>query len=247
VSFGYPAKSIEEGGKGFLEHLRILSSLCLHFTGANCLKYASPEKVAPIPLRSHILDLSSAVGIVRRKLLDECLGVKEWKVGDIWLYECPGTTRELLDLAEYVANVLHKMTEIKIVPPIFAYRIGVFSFKDRVEVMLRHDVGGLIAKPGWVVGVYSYPIWEGSVEVLRRIFSERGFRTEPVERVAGFRVSVPPDYVREAVKLACMLSAMPRVGLVSRDMAYQVAMSRLERLESALWEHRPLTKRKPRL
>jgi hypothetical protein len=247
VSFGYPVKNIEEGGKGFLERLQILSSLCMLFMGANCLKYASPEKVTPIPLRSHILDLSSAVGIVRRRFLDECLGVKEWRVGDMRLYECPGTTRELLDLAEYVANVLHKMIEIKVVPPVTAYTAGVFSFKDRVEVMLRHDVGGLIVKPGWVVSIYSYPIWEGSVEVLRRIFSERGFKTEPVERVVGFRVVVSPVDVREAVKLACMLLTIPLVDTVDHDKAYRTTMSKLELLESALWECKPLTKRKPGL
>jgi hypothetical protein len=244
VSFSYPVRSIEEGGRGFLESLQILSSLCVHFTGANCLKHASPEKVTPAPLRSHILDLSSAVGIVRRRFLDECLGVKEWKVGDIWLYECPGTTGELLDLAEYVANVLHKMLEIKIVPPVTMYTAGVFSFKDRVEVMLYHDEGGFIARPGWVVDVYSYPIWEDNVEILRRIFSERGFRTEPLERFVGFRVVVPPGYVREVVKLACMLLTIPPADMIGRDNAYQTAMSRLEQLESALWEHRSLKRRK---
>jgi hypothetical protein len=245
VSFGYPVKNIEEGGKGFLERLQILSSLCVHFTGANCLKHASPETVTPAPLRSHILDLSSAVGIVRRRFLDECLGVKEWKVGDIWLYECPGTTQELLDLAEYVANVLHKMMEIKIAPsPLTTYTAGVFSFKDRVEVMLYRDVGGLIARPGWVVDVYSYPIWEGTVEVLKRVFSERGFRTEPVGRFVGFRVAVPPGYVREVVKLACMLLTIPPADVVGHDKAYQTAISELEQLESALWEHRSLKRRR---
>jgi hypothetical protein len=248
VFFDYPVKSIEEGGKGFLERLQILSSLCVHFTGANCLKHASSEKVTPVPLRSHILDLASSVGIIRRRFLDECLGVKEWKVGDIWLYECPGTTGELLDLAEYVANVLHKMMEIEIVPPVITvHSAGVFSFKDRVEVMLHRDVGGLIAKPGWVVDVYSYPIHEDNVEVLRRIFSERGFKTEPVEHFVGFRVAVSPGDVREAVKLACMLPTIPLADLVGRDVAYRTTMSRLEQLESALWEHRPLAKRKPRL
>jgi hypothetical protein len=247
VSFDYPVKNIEEGGKGFLERLQILSSLCMLFMGANCLKYASPEKVTPASLRSYILDLASAVGIVRRKLMDECLGVKEWKVGDIRLYECPGTTGELLDLAEYVANVLHKMIEIEIAPLVYADSVWVFSLKDRVEVMLRRDVGGLIAKPGWIVDVHSYPVWEDNVEVLRRIFSEGGFKTEPVERVVGFRVVASPDDVREAVKLACMLPAIPHADLVGHGGAYQITISRLKQLESALWEHRPLTKRKPGL
>jgi hypothetical protein len=245
VSFGYPVKNIEEGGRDFLEYLRILSFLCVHFTGANCLKYASPEKVTPAPLRSHIFDLTSAVRIVSRKFRDECLGVKKWKVGDIRLYECPGTTRELLDLAEYVANVLHKMVEIEIVPPVVTvHSAGVFSFKDRVEVMLHRFVGGLIAKPGWVVNVYSYPILEDNVEVLRRIFSERGFKTEPIERVVGFRVAVPPGDVREVVKLASMLLAMPPADMVGHDKAYQITVSKLEQLESALWEHKPSMKRR---
>jgi hypothetical protein len=58
---------------------------------------------------------------------------------------------------------------------------------------------------------------------------------------------VPPGYVREAVKLACMLPAIPRAYLVGRDVAYRSTMSRLEQLESALWEHRPLKRRKPGL
>jgi hypothetical protein len=244
VGFGTPMRHVEEGSKGFLERLQILSSYCVHFAGANCLKYADPEKTTPAPLRAHILDLSSATRTIHKKFIESYQGVREWRVGSIRLYEHPKTTEELLDLAEYTANVLHKMIEMKILPLPYADSAGVFSLKDRVEIMLKHDMGGMVVKPRWVVDVYSFPIIEDMVGVLRHILTERGFKTEPITHVFGFKVTMPPGDVREALRIACMLPVMP-TKIAGK--AYELTLSMIESLESKLKEQKPLKRCKSRL
>jgi hypothetical protein len=73
---------------------------------------------------------------------------------------------------------------------------------------------------------------------MRRLFGERGFKTEPVERVVGFRVVASPDNVREAVKLVCMLPIAHLANLAKRDIeeAYKATKSMLELLEAKLEE-----------
>jgi hypothetical protein len=227
----------------FLGHLQILSSLCVHFTGANCLKYASPEKVTPAPLRSYVLDLLSAVRTLHDKFNETYKDVRRWRVGDIDLYEHPRTTPELSGLAEYAALALHVMIGMNILPPTYKHTAGVFSLKDRVEITLKNDIGGIIAKPRWTVYVYSYPTsdLEDMVRILRHILAERGYRTELLDNVFGFKVTVPPGDVREVLRIACMLPAMPtKIG----GKAYEITLSMIESLERELRERGSLKKRK---
>ncbi len=232
---------VEDGSRRFLERLRILSSLCVHFTGANCLKYASPEKVTPVPLRSHIVDFFSAVRTLHKKFDETYRDVRAWKVGVIGLYEHPQTTPELLDLAEYAALALHRMIEMNILSPTYEHTAGVFSLKDKVEITLNNDMGGIIVEPRWTVYVYSYPILEDMVRVLRHMLEERGYRTEPLTHVFGFKVTVPPGDVREVLRLACMLPAMPTKPAGE---AYEITLSMIESLEHRLRERGSLKKRK---
>jgi hypothetical protein len=232
---------VEDGNRRFLERLQILSSLCMHFTGANCLKYASPEKVTPVPLRSRITDLFSVVRTLHKKFNETYKHVRAWKVGVIGLYEHPQTTPELLDLAEYAALALHRMIEMNILSPTYEYNAGVFSLKDGVEITLNNSIGGMIVKPRWTVYVYSYPILEDMVGVLRHILEERGYRTEPLAHVFGFKVTVSPGDVREVLRIACMLPAMPTK---TAGEAYEITLSMIESLERELRERGSLKKRK---
>jgi hypothetical protein len=229
----------ESGGAKFLEYLKQLSRACVHFTGANCLKYASPDEVTPAPLRSYVLDLFSAARYIDGKFVESYEGVREWRMGLVRLYEHRKATGELSELAEYVANILHKQLEKGIAPRWLKDRIIVFSLKDRVEITI-YTVGDIVVKPRWVTEVYPASDKEG--EVLRRILSERGFKTEPI--VFGFRVTVPPGDVREAVKLACMLPAIPTVTVVGETEAYKVALANIELLEMYLREQKPVEKRR---
>jgi hypothetical protein len=229
----------ESGGAKFLEHLKLLSWACVNFTGANCLKHASPDGVTPAPLRSYVLDLFSAVRHIDGKFAESYEGVREWRMGLVRLYEHRKATGELPELAGYVANMLHKQLEKGIAPRWLKDRILVFSLKDRVEITI-YTVGDIVVKPGWAIEVYPASDKEG--EVLRRILAESGFKTEPI--AYGFRVTTPPGDVREAVKIACMLPAMPTVTIVGETEAYKVTLSNIELLEMYLREQKPVEKRR---
>ena len=229
----------ESGGVKFLEHLKLLSWACVHFTGANCLKQASPDGVTPAPLRSYILDLMSAVRYIDGKFAESYEGVREWRTGLVRLYEHRKATGELSELAEHIANILHKQLERGIAPRWLKDRILVFSLKDRVEITI-YMVGDIVVKPRWATDVYPASAKEG--EILRRILAERGFKTEPI--AYGFRVTTPPGDVREAVKIACMLPAIPTVTIVGETEAYKVTLSNIELLEMYLREQKPVEKRR---
>ncbi len=229
----------ESGGTKFLEHLKLLSWACVHFTGANCLKHASPDEVTPAPLRSYVLDLFSAVRYIDGKFAESYEGVREWRMGLVRLYEHRKATGELPELAVHVANILHKQLEKGIAPRWLKDRILVFSLKDRVEITI-YTVGDIVVKPGWAIEVYPASDKEG--EVLRRILAERGFKTEPI--AYGFRVTMPPGDVREAVKLASMLPAIPTVTIVGETEAYKVTLANIELLEMHLREQKPVEKRR---
>ncbi len=234
---------IEERGRELLESLRQLSSACVQATGVNCLKYANPEGVMPMPLRAYVLDLASATELVSHKFLEAYRDVREWRVGNIRLYEHPKATSELSELAEYIANILHKMVETGIVSPTFKYVALVLTTKDKIEVIVSGR-GGMILKPRWIIDAYW---WEDESSIVRRILAERGFVPEKTDR--GLRVTVSPDKVTEAVKIVCLLPAVPSpfVDVRGHKHAYWITMSKLELLESRLKEQKPLKKRKDNL
>jgi hypothetical protein len=231
---------IEERGRKLLESLQHLSSSCVQATGINCLKYASPEGVTPMPLRAYVLDLALAAELVSRKFLEAYRDVREWRVGHIRLYEHPKATSELATLAEYIANILHKMIETEIVSPTFKDVALVLTTKDKIEVIVSGQ-GGMILKPGWIIDAYW---WEDESSIVRRILTERGFVPEKTDR--GLRVTVSPDKVAEAVKIVCLLPAVPSpfVDVRDHEHAYRITMSKLELLESRLKEQKLLRKRR---
>jgi hypothetical protein len=233
-------RNAEDGGKMFLEHLKLLSSTCTYFIGANCLKHASPDEVTSAPLRSYILDLSSAVRYIDGKFAESYEGVKEWRVGFVRLYEHRKVTGELSSLAEHATNILHKQLEMEMAPRWLKNRTLVFSLRDRVEITI-YTVGDIVVKPGWVVDVY--PASEKEGEILRRILELEGhFKTEPT--AYGFRVIIPPGDIREAVKMASMLPAIPSISLVGEREAYKITMAKIELLEAYLQAQKPIEKRR---
>ncbi len=235
--------TIKEKGEWFMDRLQLLSSTCVQFLGVNCLKYASPEKIIRLPLRAHVVDLVSAVRLIDGYVAKSYNGIREWRVGYIRLYEHPRTTGELLDLAEYAANVLHKIIEAGIERPWWKDRVAVYSLADRVEIVVE-DTVHIVVKPRWAVDVHMIEFEKDKVfiEPMRHVLSERGFVTELTDY--GFKIATPPGDVREAVKLVCTLSASLLMYTIDVTKAYEIALSDIERLESKMKEQKPLKRRK---
>jgi hypothetical protein len=233
---------VEKNGELFLDSLKSLSSACVQFVGANCLKHASPDNVAPMPLRSYILDLVFATRRVTDKLAELYSGVRKWRVGHVLFYDHPRTTKEFLNLAEYVAYMLHVQIEIGTASIFLKDRIAVLSLKNVVEILIRDisEVGDIVVRPRWVIDVFSDLDTKAKMPILKRILEERGFKTEPM--LGGFRVTVRPSDVMEAVKIACMLPSIPYP--VIEDAAYTKALYNIRMLESELKKQKPLKRRK---
>ena len=226
----------------FLDNLKSLSSTCIQLYGANCLKYASPDEVFPASPRSYVLDLVSVVRYVDRKFTETYRGIRKWKVGRVLFYDQHGTTREFLDLAEYVANVLHKQLEIGTVSTLLEDKMAVLSLRNMVEILIRdiREMGDIIVKPGWIIDVYADLDTKLKIPVLKRVFEEMGFKTEPT--AFGLRVTIPPGDIMEAVKIASTLPSMPATEFVEH--AYPKAVSVIRMLELKLKEQKPLKRRK---
>jgi hypothetical protein len=253
---GMTDRDVKAWRERFFNALQLLSSNCIHIMGVNCLKYASPEKVTSSPLRSHIMDLASATRAISDYIVKTYSGIKEWRVGSIRLYVHPRTTDELLDLAEYAANVLHKITELELVEPLLIEmelegktielwwedRVAVYSLADRVEIAVQ-GANYVMVKPGWIVDAYLATGKKEFAERMKRVLEEKGFKTELTG--VGFKISIPPGDVREAVKLVCVISAtIARVLYEEIDKAYEIAVSDINLVESKLREQKPLKRRK---
>jgi hypothetical protein len=226
----------------FLDNLRSLSSTCIQLVGFNCLKYAGPDKVIPVSLRSHVLDLVSAIRRIDGKFTELYRGVRKWKVGHVLFYDQHGTTEELLNLAEYSANILHKQLEMGMASIFLKDRIAVLSLRTMVEILVRyvHEVGDIIIRPRWIIDVHADSDTKLKIPVLKRILEERGFKTEPI--LGGFRVAIPPGDIMEAVKIASMLPSIYASKFVEH--AYYKAVPTIRMLESKLKEQKPLKRRK---
>lgn len=223
--------------EGFLSELQSFSIICSLAVEAECLKHAGPRGVAPVTLRAYVSDFLTSVNLVARRFVELYYDVSEWKVGLIPLYESPATTQELLNMAEYVANVVHKQVEARLVPGWVASKVAVFSLEDRVAVRMQ-TFGDIVVKPRWVIDVYAtHP----AIDMLKRILDDKGFKTESA--FYGLRVTIPPGDVVEATRIS---SALPLITLMAggEEEQYKVALARLELLESKLKEQRPLKKRK---
>jgi hypothetical protein len=235
---------VEEMIESLLSRLSDLNTVCKETFDLNCLKYVGSEGVISASLRSYVLDLASATRLVDYNFTRLYGFLEEYRVGHVRLYEHPASPRELSDLAEYMANILHKQVEVGMAPKRLKGKIQVLSLKDRVEALI-HDIGYIIARPSWIVEIHQ----EGSGNealILAHILAKRGFRVELVHKFVGeaFRITIPPESVREAVKIACMLSAVPAVETVGWEKVFNATLSSIELLESKLREQEPLKKRK---
>jgi hypothetical protein len=223
--------------EGFLSELQSFSVFCSLVVETECLKHADPRGVAPASLRIYVSDFLSAVNRVAMRFAELYYDISEWKVGMVRLYESPATTQELLNVAEHMANVLHKQVETLLVPRWVATKVAVFSLEDRVTVRMQ-TFGDIVAKPRWVIDVYAtHP----AIDVLKRMLTEKGFKTETT--FYGVRVTIPPGDIMEATRITCMLPSITIVAGEEEDQ-YRVALARLELLESKLKGQKPLKKRK---
>jgi hypothetical protein len=226
---------VEEMGGMFLYSLTKLSSACITYLGENCLRHATPEQASPASLRAYAQDLLAAIGLIRAKFLGMYQGVRRSKVGSVRFHEHPEATGELSDLARRIAVILNKQLETFGPSHWLQEATSVYALKDAV-VAGFWEAGDIVVKPRWVVDFYL--TFEEDRDVMRRLFGERGFRTEPAGRFAGFRVTMPPGDVREAVKIASMLPIAHLANLAKRDIeeAYKATKSMLELLEAKLEE-----------
>jgi hypothetical protein len=253
---GAIGRNVKVWREHFFNALRLLSSKCIYIMGVNCLKYASPEKVTSSPLRSHIIDLALATRSISDYIVKTYSGIKEWRVGSIRLYVHPRTTAELLDLAEYATNVLHKITELELVEPLLIEmeledkmierlwedRVVVYSLADGVEIAVQ-GANYVMVKPGWLVDAYLATGKKEFAEPMKRVLEEKGFKTELTGE--GFKISIPPGNVREAVKLVCVITAtIARVPYEDIKKAHEIAVSDINLVESKLREQKPLKRRK---
>jgi hypothetical protein len=224
-----------------------LNTVCKETIDLNCLKYVGSEGVIPASLRSYIIDLASATRIIDYNFIRLYGFLEEYRVGHVRFYEHPASSPELSGLAEYIANILHKQVEVGMAPKRLKGKIQVLSLKDRVEALI-HDIGYITARPSWVVEIHQEESGKEAL-ILAHILANRGFRVELVYKFAGeaFRVTIPPGSVREAVKIACMLPAVPAVKTVGWEKAFNATLSGIELLESKLREQEPLKKRKTSL
>jgi hypothetical protein len=236
------AKRAESSSSLFLDSLKSLSSACIQLVGVNCLKYASPDKVIPVSLRSHVLDLVSAIRRIDGKFTEFYRGVRKWKVGHVLFYDQYGTTEELLNLAEYVANILHKQLEMGTASILLKDRMAVLSLRNMVEILVRdiREMGDIIVKPRWIIDIHADSETKLKIPVLKRVLEERGFKTEPI--LGGFRVTIPLGDIMEAVKIASMLPSMPASEFVEHDYYKTIPVIRM--LELKLKEQKPLKRRK---
>jgi hypothetical protein len=226
---------VEEMGGAFLDSLEKLSSACITYLGENCLRHATPDQVSPASLRDYAKDLLTAIGLMRAKFLGMYRGIRRSKLGSIRFYEHPGTTGELSGLARRIAGILNKQLETFGRSLWLEKATSVYALRDMV-VAGFWEAGDIVVKPRWIADFYL--TLEEDRDVMRRLFDERGFKTEPVERVVGFRVTMPPGDVREAVKLASILPIAHLANLAKRDTeeAYKATKSMLELLEARLEE-----------
>jgi hypothetical protein len=235
----------ESSSRSFLDRLRSFSSACMQLYGVNCLKYASPDKVVPVPLRSHVLDLISAVRRADVRFTELYRGVRKWKVGHVLFYDQHGTTQELLDLAEYVANVLHKQLETRTASIFLRDRIAVLSLRNMVEILIRDidEVADIVVKPRWVIDIYADLDAKHKTRILKRILEKMGFKTEPT--AFGLKITIPPGDIMEAVKIVSMLPSMIASRFVEfEEYDYYKSMSVIRMLELELKEQKPLKRRK---
>ena len=224
---------VEEMGGMFLYSLTKLSSACITYLGENCLRHATPDQVSPASLRAYAQDLLAAMGLIRAKFRGMYQGVRRSKVGSIRFYEHLGTTVELSGLARRIATILNKQLET-FGPSRWLQEVAsVYALKDVVVAGFR-EAGDIVVKPRWIIDFYL--TFDEDRDVMKRLFDERGFRTEPI--AYGFRVTTPPGDVREAVKIACMLPIAHTANLAKRDIeeAYKATKSMLELLEAKLEE-----------
>ncbi len=240
-------QTIELIGRNFLNKLKSFSVTCSWATETTCLRYAGPESVTPASLRTYLSDLLSAIHTLDRRLIDLYFGVKRWRVGVIELYEHPQTTPELSELAEYAANILNKLVEMGVLTwkPVVVY-----SLQDRITIAVEayepvSFFKNIVIKPGWAVDIYMSLLPE-PFRVLKRVLSERGFKTEETGHLIYYklRVSIPPGDVRELLKTA--LPTMTLTGTNEEEL-YKTALGTIEMLESKLRVQKPLRKRKTSL
>jgi hypothetical protein len=186
-----------------------------------------------VSLRAYAQDLLAAIGLIRAKFLGMYRGIRRSKVGSIRFYEHPETAEELSGLARRIAVILNKQMETFGPSHWLVEATSVYALKDAV-VAGFWEAGDIVVKPRWIADFYL--TFDEDRDIMRRLFVERGFKTEVAGY--GFRVTVPPGDVGEAVKIACMLPIAHIANLAKRDVeeAYKATKSMLELLETKLEE-----------
>ncbi len=223
-------RHIEYHGESLLKNLKRISWYCVRVIEANCLKHATPEEAKPTSLRSHVVDLISAVRLVARRMSEKYRGVTEQKVGNAWFYKHPMATEELLRLAAYAILVLHKYFEIAEKHGAWAikrYTVLVYALKDRVEITLDYDAD-IVVKPRWIVEVDPTIYAKNETEVLKQVLSERRYKVETTDY--GFKITMPPGGVMEAVKTISALVLLRSIKFANMDEARKFVADAVEKV-----------------
>jgi hypothetical protein len=235
-------KAIEYNSESLLRNLKRISWYCMWLIGINCLKHATPEEAKPASLRSHVVDLISAIRLVAKRTSEKYRGVAEQKVGNAWFYKHPMATEELLSLAAHAILVLHKYLEIAEkhvlsdvswlrrtfrLDSIRKYEMLVYALKDRLEITLDGDLD-IMVKPRWVVDVYIAMTSRKKVEVIRRALSKRGYKLEATD--ITFKITIPPGDVMEAIKILSTPILLYFIEFANEDEALMFILDTVERV-----------------
>jgi hypothetical protein len=235
-------KGIEYSSESLMRNLKRLSWHCMRVIETNCLKHATPEEAKPTSLRSHVVDLISAIRLVARRMSEKYRGVAEQKVGNVWFYKHPMATEELLRLATHAILVFRKyleiaekrvLSDVSWLRRIFRsdsirkYEMLVYALKDRVEITLDYDAD-IVVKPRWVVEVDPTIYAKNETEILKQVLSERGYKVETTDY--GFKITMPPGDVMEAVKTISTLVLLRSIEFANKDEAREFVVDILERL-----------------
>lgn len=238
--------AIEVTSSGFMEELRHFSCDCSSATGMECLRLVKPETVIPASFRLHMADLASAIELLTAKFMESYGNLKEWKVGAVLLGEHLMSDKKLIELAEYMAGITHVLIKGGY-KPLGVNESSVFSLKNMITAKFS-NIGDVLIKPAWTIEFHTSRVADPErtktlTATLKRILAERGFKVEHTDY--GFKVTIPPGDIREAVKITCM--TLPASMVEDPETSYTLSLEVLGKIDATLEKLKPAKKPKPSL
>jgi hypothetical protein len=237
---------IEKASSDFMEELRHFSRACSSATGMECLRLVKPETAVPASFRLHMADLASATELLTAKFMESYGNLKEWKVGAVLLGEHLMSDKKLLELAEYMAGIAYILIKGGY-KPLGVNESSVFSLKNMITAKFS-NIADVLIKPAWTIEFHTSRVADPErtktlIATLKRMLAERGFKVEHTDY--GFKVTIPPGDIREAVKIICM--TLPAFMVEDPETSYTLSLEILGKIDATLEKLKLPKKPKPSL